>query len=277
MMVFHAGTAGRRAAARQRRPRAVRDGAGRFGQGWRSSAPMMLRTASASTARSTAVTSATAPSALERPASLPADRTPDRRLELVERPGCAQRAGARPSWQPAAVVRRPAGARRGAGGRLPAHLELGFRRRHPRQVGIGIPVTFWGKDSLFRVPLFGRWLRWLGGVPVRSHAPPGRGRADGRCACAGARRRALPGWLALAPEGTRAVRRRLAQRLLPRGTGRRVPLALVFLDGARRVGFRRFCSSAAATCRPTWPRSRKASARSSGRRPQLAAPIRFKP
>ena len=31
---------------------------------------------------------------------------------------------------------------------------------------IGVPVYFWGKDSLFRIPLFGRWLRWLGGVPV---------------------------------------------------------------------------------------------------------------
>ena len=32
--------------------------------------------------------------------------------------------------------------------------------------GIGIPVTFWGKDSLFRIPLLGRWMRWVGGVPV---------------------------------------------------------------------------------------------------------------
>ena len=39
--------------------------------------------------------------------------------------------------------------------------------------GIGIPVAFWGKDSLFRVPLFGRWLRWLGGMPVDRGAPQG--------------------------------------------------------------------------------------------------------
>ena len=31
----------------------------------------------------------------------------------------------------------------------------------------GIQASFWGKDSLFKVPLFGRWLRYLGGVPVR--------------------------------------------------------------------------------------------------------------
>ena len=29
---------------------------------------------------------------------------------------------------------------------------------------VGIQITFWGKDSLFRVPVFGAWLRWLGGV-----------------------------------------------------------------------------------------------------------------
>lgn len=31
---------------------------------------------------------------------------------------------------------------------------------------IGLPVTFWAKDTLFAVPLFGRWLRSLAGVPV---------------------------------------------------------------------------------------------------------------
>ena len=31
---------------------------------------------------------------------------------------------------------------------------------------IGLPVAFWGKDTLFRWPLFGRWLRRLGGLPL---------------------------------------------------------------------------------------------------------------
>ena len=38
---------------------------------------------------------------------------------------------------------------------------------------IGIPVRFWGKDTLFTVPLFGRWLRWLGGMPIERHSPRG--------------------------------------------------------------------------------------------------------
>lgn len=70
---------------------------------------------------------------------------------------------------------------------------------------IGIQVTFWGKDSLFRVPLFGAWLRWLGGVPVDRAAPHG---VVGQMAQAlvDARDRDQFCWLALAPEGTRKYR-----------------------------------------------------------------------
>lgn len=67
---------------------------------------------------------------------------------------------------------------------------------------VGIPVQFWGKDTLFRIPLFGSWLRWLGGVPVARSAPQGvveqmtammkQKKAQGQYF-----------WLALSPEGTR--------------------------------------------------------------------------
>ena len=67
---------------------------------------------------------------------------------------------------------------------------------------IGIPVTFWGKDSLFRVPLFGPWLRWLGGVPVdRKNASGIVGQMADALTQARAEGRFL--WLALAPEGKR--------------------------------------------------------------------------
>lgn len=33
---------------------------------------------------------------------------------------------------------------------------------------IGMPASFWGKDTLFRVPLLGAWMRWLGGIPLSS-------------------------------------------------------------------------------------------------------------
>lgn len=67
---------------------------------------------------------------------------------------------------------------------------------------LGLPVKFWGKDSLFALPLVGRWLRWLGGVPVNRSAPQGMVGAMVRNM---AQARALDAffWLALAPEGTR--------------------------------------------------------------------------
>ncbi len=67
---------------------------------------------------------------------------------------------------------------------------------------IGIPVRFWGKDSLFRFPLFGRWIRSLGGVPVErtsAHGVVGETAAQLELA----RARGDYFWLAVAPEGTR--------------------------------------------------------------------------
>jgi 1-acyl-sn-glycerol-3-phosphate acyltransferase len=102
--------------------------------------------------------------------------------------------------------------------------------------GAGLPVTFWGKDSLFRVPLLGRWLRWLGGVPVDRRRASGivgdmiermrQARAEGRFL-----------WLALAPEGTRAPGAGWRSGFYQVALGAGVPLALVHLDfGRRRVG-----------------------------------------
>jgi len=67
---------------------------------------------------------------------------------------------------------------------------------------IGIPVRFWGKDSLFRFPLFGRWMRSLGGVPVERTSA--HGVVAGTVAqLEQARARDEYFWLAVAPEGTR--------------------------------------------------------------------------
>lgn len=69
---------------------------------------------------------------------------------------------------------------------------------------IGIPVRFWGKDSLFRVPLFGRWMRYLGGVPVERTSARGLV-GDTVAQIQAARERGEYFWLALAPEGTRKL------------------------------------------------------------------------
>lgn len=139
--------------------------------------------------------------------------------------------------------------------------------------GIGIPVTFWGKDTLFRVPLFGRWLRWLGGLPVARHTPQG---AVGQMiqAMRAARTEGRFMWLALAPEGTRS-----------RGEGWRlgfyrvareadVPVALVFMDfGRRAIGidsFWRLSGDIAADFAVFADRLKHVR----GCRPALAAPVR---
>lgn len=140
---------------------------------------------------------------------------------------------------------------------------------------IGIPVAFWGKASLFRVPLFGRWLRWLGGVPVDRRRSQGAvqtmlARFDE------ARSHDAFLWLALAPEGTRRYsdgwRSGFYQVALRAG----VPLGLAYLDFAQReVGLVHFlqlggepdADLAAVAARLGHHR---------GLRPEWAAPIRLK-
>lgn len=98
---------------------------------------------------------------------------------------------------------------------------------------IGVPVRFWSKDKLFRIPLFGAWLRWLGGVPVDRTSPRGAvGQAVDQLAQARAQGQYF--WLALTPEGTRkripGWRSGFYQVTLQAG----VPLGLVRLDFCQR-------------------------------------------
>ena len=101
---------------------------------------------------------------------------------------------------------------------------------------MGLRVTIWGKDSLFRIPLFGPWLRWMGGVPVNRSAPGGIV-ADMVRQMRQARERDDFMWLVVAPEGTRSLgpgwRSGFYRVALEAG----VPLALAYLAfGRRRVG-----------------------------------------
>lgn len=98
---------------------------------------------------------------------------------------------------------------------------------------VGVPARFWGKAPLFHIPLFGRWLRWLGGVPVDRTWPSGviaqeieifrQRRAAGRYC-----------WLGLAPEGTRKYLPGLRSGFYRTALGAGVPLGLVKLDYRRR-------------------------------------------
>ena len=68
---------------------------------------------------------------------------------------------------------------------------------------IGIPVRFWAKDSLFKLPVFGTWVRWIGGVAVDRGSRKGMV-GDTAEAMVEARQRNEMYWLAVAPEGTRS-------------------------------------------------------------------------
>lgn len=100
---------------------------------------------------------------------------------------------------------------------------------------VGVPVRFWGKDTLFRVPLLGAWLRWLGGVPVDRHSARGVvGQAiDHVKACKQADRYF---WLGLAPEGTRKRSAGWRSGFYQTACGADVPVGLIRLDyGSRTV------------------------------------------
>jgi 1-acyl-sn-glycerol-3-phosphate acyltransferase len=140
---------------------------------------------------------------------------------------------------------------------------------------IGIPVAFWGKDSLFRIPLFGRWLRWLGGVPVDRGMPQGAvATMVERLKSAVARDEFM--WLALAPEGTRRYRDSLRSGFYGVAVQAGVPLGLSSFDYAlREVGLEHFlqlCGEPIADMAAVAARL----GHHRGRRPEWAAPIRLR-
>jgi 1-acyl-sn-glycerol-3-phosphate acyltransferase len=100
--------------------------------------------------------------------------------------------------------------------------------------GIGVPISFLVKDSVFGVPLLGRWMRWLGGVPVDRSSPGGVVEAMVERLKA-ARRDGDFFWLALAPEGTRGYSDHWRSGFYRVALNADVPLGLAYLDFERKV------------------------------------------
>lgn len=139
---------------------------------------------------------------------------------------------------------------------------------------MGLSVTFWGKDSLFRVPLLGPWLRWLGGVPVDRRAARGTV-ADMISRMKAAREDGQFLWLALAPEGTRAWAPHWRSGFYQVARGADVPLALAHLDyGRRRVGVHS-CVRLGGDVASDMAEIQRRLGASQGLRPEQAAPIRL--
>ncbi|HEY6514009.1 MAG TPA: 1-acyl-sn-glycerol-3-phosphate acyltransferase [Burkholderiaceae bacterium] len=140
---------------------------------------------------------------------------------------------------------------------------------------IGIPVAFWGKASLFRLPLFGRWLSWLGGVPVDRGSPQGAVAAMVQ-RLREARERDQFMWLALAPEGTRRYDDGLRSGFYQVAVQAQVPLGMAGLDFVRRevalVDFLQLCGDPGSDIAAIAARL----GHHRGRRPEWAAPIRLK-
>ena len=105
---------------------------------------------------------------------------------------------------------------------------------------LGLQLRFWAKDSLFRVPVFGAWVRWLGGVAVRRDSPQGLVRDTVQDMLA-AQARGEMYWLAMAPEGTRSLAPAWRSGAYQVALQAQVPAGLAYLDYAHKtICLRRF-------------------------------------
>lgn len=97
------------------------------------------------------------------------------------------------------------------------------------KLAVGLPVTWIGKDTLFRWPVAGL-LRRMGGVPVNRREPRGLVRELAR-----EMERSERFWLAIAPEGTRAHTDHLKSGFYQLARAADVPVGLAFIDYAEKV------------------------------------------
>jgi 1-acyl-sn-glycerol-3-phosphate acyltransferase len=98
---------------------------------------------------------------------------------------------------------------------------------------LGVQLNFWAKDTLFKVPLLGPWIRWLGGIPTLRNAPGGLvGQAVAELQAAGRAQRYC--WLGLSPEGTRKRTAGWRSGFYQTAFQAGVPICLVRLDYGRK-------------------------------------------
>jgi 1-acyl-sn-glycerol-3-phosphate acyltransferase len=137
------------------------------------------------------------------------------------------------------------------------------------RTAMGLPVSFAGKDSLFRPP-FGAIFRSLGGIPVNRRERTGFvGQVVARL------READVMYLAIAPEGTRSLTAGWKSGFYHVTVQAGIPLGLGFIDYRRReVGVGAWITLSGD---PDTDRATIAAfyADKTGRRPEQAGPIRW--
>lgn len=141
---------------------------------------------------------------------------------------------------------------------------------------VGLQLNFWAKDTLFRIPGFGRWLRWLGGVPVQRHAPQGVvGQVVAQLEQARAAQRQL--WLGLSPEGTRRWTPGWRSGFYHVALRAQVPLGVVSLDYGRKVVNAATFIELTGDVQADFARIAELLAGVQGKNPALAAPVQTLP
>jgi 1-acyl-sn-glycerol-3-phosphate acyltransferase len=105
---------------------------------------------------------------------------------------------------------------------------------------IGVPARFMAKDSLFKIPLMGRWLRYVGGLAIDRQSPHGVVTQVVQTFQAH-QRAGEPLWLGITPEGTRSLVPSWRSGFYQIALEAQLPLGLVELDYAqKRVTFTSF-------------------------------------
>ena len=104
----------------------------------------------------------------------------------------------------------------------------------PVKWAVGLPVQFFAKESLFRIPLFGRWIRFIGAVPIDRSSPKG---VVGEMVDALKQHKQNDEilWIGLSPEGTRKLTEGWRSGFYQLALGADVPLCMLRIDYGKKV------------------------------------------
>lgn len=96
-------------------------------------------------------------------------------------------------------------------------------------LGIGIQVTIFGKDSLFKWP-FKKMLHWIGVIPVKRDSP--HGLTQQIIASIQAKDKI---WIAMAPEGTRKSAEQMRTGFYHIALGANIPIVMFAFDYEQKI------------------------------------------